>query len=137
MTAPVVVQAGREVASSALQYLLDSHDSAPSRLGFLHNPWGGSGGPASALQRAWEASLKLPSRRGKIAGYLDQLLQRGGAGVRSEATCPLVASECTDWCRCSIHMEHREQGIVSQGMAARERLPQAPSGISFVLDQDD
>ena len=74
------VQAGRLVASAALQYLRDMPSSVASRLGFLHNPreQAGEGRSETPIQRAWEAALKLGSRRGKIAGYLEQLLQQPG-----------------------------------------------------------
>ena len=74
------VQAGRSLASEALRNLQDVPNSAASRLGFLHNPreQAGESGSTSSIQRAWEAALKLGSRRVKIAGYLQQLLQQPG-----------------------------------------------------------
>ena len=74
------VQAGRSVALEALQYLRDVPSSVASRLGFLHYPreQAGEGKSETPILRAWEAALKLGSRRGKIAGYLEQLLQQPG-----------------------------------------------------------
>ena len=66
------MQEGQALLRAAVSYLQQS-DAAVARVGFLFNPRQADSSPGP-LALALHAAMHLPSRRAKIAGFLDAML---------------------------------------------------------------
>ena len=74
------MQEGAALANAALDYL-QQPGAGQARVGFLHTEPPEGPGADGGLQQAWLAALQLGSRRGKITGYLQSLLQAAEQGA--------------------------------------------------------